>query len=398
MPSARKLQGTVLLLCIGGQEPAASEGVTMVTDDLPRALDQLAAAGRAPGVGVRPVLLRVVVEMFADRPHHTAAEVRQFEEIVSHILNDAEPAARLELAAKLSRHPQTPKSLLNRLVAEWGSAAEPPVNGSEKAAPATAAALSTDLAVAAAEAPDLDETTVRALAERPESAVLQALVANAAAPIDVHTLRALARQARQNLALAAALLDRPGAEAEATGLFFAATQAQRVQIIADARRRELGITSRSLPVTVSVEALTAIERASKLPGLDGLDVALASLLGLSRADIDLIMDDDGGEPLALALASVGVSTETAGRIFILGNSSVGHSYERVKALVGIVESVSPRASFRLVMGMLGRSGEVLKRSALPSADAPARRSFGASFRPEATSTEPVLVRLAGRKR
>ena len=376
----------------------------MVTDDLPTAFDQLASFGRAPDVAIRPVLLRVMVDMFANKPHHAAVEIRQFEEILSHILGDADPETRLAVAEKLSRHPQTPRSLLERLLADRDAAATTVVALAALDSPALGVAAvlgTTEVARAAAERPDLDPETVRKLAERPEAAVLHALAGNPAAPISATVLRYLARRARNDNVLAAKLLARPGAQPDAASLFLSASRDQRHLMIADARRRDLGATSRSVSAQVSPDALSAIERAARHAGLEGLDIALTSALGLSSLEVERILDDTGGEPLALVLAAIGVPLETAGRVFLLGDPALAPSYQRLKALLAIVETVSPRTALRLVLGMLGRSPDMPRRpsSAAPFENAGPRRSSGIAPRAEATGTErttPAVLRRLGR--
>ena len=375
----------------------------MVTDDLPTAFDQLASFGRAPDVAIRPVLLRVMVDMFANKPHHAAVEIRQFEEILSHILGDADPETRLAVAEKLSRHPQTPRSLLDRLLADRDAAARTVVALAPLDSPALGVAAvlgSTEVARAAAERPDLDPETVRKLAERPEASVLHALAGNPTAPISATVLRYLARRARNDDVLAAKLLARPGAQPDSSSLFLSANRDQRTLMIAEARRHDLGVTSRSVSAQVSPDAMMAIERVAQYSGLEGLDLALSSALGLTCHEVERILDDPGGEPLALALAAIGVPLETAGRVFLLGEPALAPSYRRLKALLAIVESVSPRTALRLVLGMLGRSPELPRRSSPVSQSEPVgvRRGSGTALRGEATGTERTFPPILRRSR
>ena len=48
---------------------------------LPDGLDGLARLALDKEVDVRPVLLRVLTDLYVGRPHHSAEEVRQFETI-----------------------------------------------------------------------------------------------------------------------------------------------------------------------------------------------------------------------------------------------------------------------------------------------------------------------------
>jgi uncharacterized protein (DUF2336 family) len=258
----------------------------------------------------------------------------------------------------------TPKRLLRRLIAERGEIASKVLaHAALDSQTLNAAAVlgTSEMALAVAQRDNIDASVARGLAERPEIDVLCALVDNPTAPVDASLHRYLVRRARDNEELAAKLIKRGGDPADSSALFLSASREQRIEIIAAIRRHDLGIAVRADPVQGAAEALAQIERAVLLPGRDGLDTALGIALGLSTSDADRLIDDRGGEPLAIALAALGASPELAARIFILRDPAIGHSYPRVKALVGIVETVSPRAARRLVAAMTGTPAPIARR-------------------------------------
>ena len=79
------------------------------------------------------------------------------------------------------------------------------------------------------------------------------------------------------------------------------------------------------------------------------------------SEVNRIIDDPHGEPLAIALAALGVSSDVAARIFIFGDPVIGHSYSKVRRLVTVVETLSSRAAHQLLTSMLGRSSEPMRR-------------------------------------
>ncbi|MBE7220836.1 MAG: DUF2336 domain-containing protein, partial [Caulobacteraceae bacterium] len=215
----------------------------MITDDLPATLDRLVDLGRNPDVNIRPVLLRVLVDLFVSRPSHSDDALVQFEEMASRLLDEADGAARLLAAEKLAAHSQAPSALLKKLLADRDATADV-ILARATLDPHTlqsAAALGTTaMAAAVARRPDLDAATVRALAERPEPEVVAALADNPEAPIDIGLQRYLVRRARDNALLAARLLKRGGDPLELAALFLTADRDGRAAILMALRRQELG--------------------------------------------------------------------------------------------------------------------------------------------------------------
>lgn len=372
----------------------------MVSADLPDPLEQLIVFGQRSDAKIRPVLLRVLVDMFVSKPNHGPAELQQFEEIMVHLLDDADDETRLAVAEQLSKHPLTPRALLDRFVAERsGIAAKVLAHaGLDPRTLSAAAVFGTALmAEAVARRPDIDAAVVRSLAERPEIEVLCALVENKAAPVDRPLLRYLARRAQSHPQLAARLLER-GDTAETVSLFLVAGRAQRAELIAGARRQDLGSASRPAIFQSSPETLAAIRRAANVPGLDGLDVTLAGALQCTAEKVARLVDDAQGEPLALILAALGVPSEVAARIFILGDPTIGRSYSKVRRLVDIVATVPARAASKLVAAMIGRSTEEPRRSAsLIEAVDVVRRGEAAQARrdTQGRKSQPLRANQAG---
>lgn len=366
----------------------------MLTDDLPATLDRLVDLGRTPDVNIRPVLLRVLVDLFVSRPSHSGEAIRQFDEMVARLLDDADAPARLIVAGKLAGHPQAPARLLKKLIAERGTVAGTVLSRATLDAQTlqSAAVLGTAaMAAAVAQRPDLDAATVRALAERPEGEVVAALADNPAAPIDLGLQRYLVRRARDNAALAARLLKRGGDPGELAALFLTADRAGRAAILLALRRQELGRP----PVEPAAEAgpaLGQIEHIALRPGQDGLDLVLAHALSLPAPLAERLVDDPGGEPLAVALAALGASPELAARVFILGHPAIGRDYPRVRSLVGLVETLPVGVARRILASLAGEALAAPRRVARTEAER--ARPAAAAMRSETRAAPPQPERAA----
>lgn len=357
----------------------------MITDDLPATLDRLVDLGRNPDVNIRPVLLRVLVDLFISRPSHSSDALVQFEEMASRLLDEADGAARLLAAEKLAAHRQTPAALLKKLLADRDAVADVILSRAtlDPHTLQSAAALGTTArAAAVARRSDLDAATVRALAERPEPEVVTALADNTEAPIDIGLQRYLVRRGRDNAVLAARLLKRGGDPLELAALFLTADRDGRAAILMALRRQELGRPAAE-PLPTADTARRQIERVALLPGQDGLDLVLCAALGLPAPVVERILDDVGGEPLAVALAALGVSSELAARVFILGNPAIGRSYPLVRSLAGLVETL-PVGAARRILASLGGDTLPSRRPAASEAAAGSERgrSAGAAHRAE----------------
>ncbi len=324
-------------------------------DDLRGSLERLVRLGRTPDVDIRPVLLRVLVDMFTRRLHHSPADILQFEDMIERLLGESDEEVRRAVADKLAGHPATPKRLIDRFLAEGGDMAASVLAGAEIEAAILLRAAewgTTAMAVAVAGRPDLSPDIVACLVDRPEPEVMVAVAANAGAPVGLEAFRYLVRRARGNDVLGRALLRREGFQAERAPLFLVADSAQRGAIILAARREDLGPAIERVRLTNSeTVALARVERAVMAPDRDGFDEALALALNIRLDDAWRLIDDPKGEPLALALAAIGASTELAARVFILSGPAIGHSVMAVRHLTALVSGMPRRTAARLIAAM-----------------------------------------------
>ena len=324
-------------------------------DSLRDSLERLVRLGRRPGLDMRPVLLRVLVDMFVRKAHHAPNDLVQFEDMIQRLLDDADGEVRQVVAEKLAGHPEAPRGLLDRFLAEGGTIAAPVLRHAALDADTLLGAAAwgtTAMALGVAERRPLEQPVVGSLADRPEPEVLLALASNPSASIDRDTFRYLARRARDDADLGRALLARDGHAAERAPLFLLANSDGRSAIMLAMRREDLGPdTFRPHLAPAETAALTRVERAVLSPDRDGFDTALAAALGIRLEDAWRLIDDPKGEPLALALAAIGASAELAARIFILSGPAIGHSVMAVRTLTALVDSMPRRTAARLVAAM-----------------------------------------------
>jgi hypothetical protein len=223
---------------------------------------------------------------------------------------------------------------------------------------------------------ELPVATVTALADRPEATILRQLAANAAISLERPIFQHLARRAKSDPdpELARLLVKRAVDPIDLAPLFAIVSADQRQAIIEAARRLELGKRQWGRLDGATGATLAHMDRLVLCGERDGFELALSMALGIESGALIGLLHDEGGEILALALAAVGASPEMAARVFILGDPRIGHSVSKVRALIQIVETVSPHAARRLISAMTSRGSDTIRRSAYAKLAPPARRA------------------------
>jgi uncharacterized protein (DUF2336 family) len=300
-------------------------------------VQRLIGLARSNGIDVRPTLMRVLVDQFVAEPHHTAAEVTRFGELILNLMTKAEAGDRAVIAEKLADHPQTPAAVARRLAADKAEIALPIL--------ARSRALSDDDLFLAVRSGDADKALAVAAREDLGLAALVALE-----DMDEPRIKA---------ALAARLISteqaRPNGErpGDLGRRFLAASGAQRETIIA-----ELALERRAaLPPAASLAASDqSLELAalSRRPG--ALGEALARRFGLDAALAERIAEDETGEPLIVVARALDLGREATARILLFAHPAIGTSVERVYALTALYDAMPRPAALKIVASWQAMAG------------------------------------------
>lgn len=292
-------------------------------------VQRLIGLARSNGVDVRPTLLRVVVDQFVAEPHHGAAEVTRFGELVLHLLDRAEAGERAIVAAKLAPHPQTPAAVARRLAADIPAVACPVLAGSP--------ALSDDDQFLAVRSGDADKAA--AVASRTDLG-LAALVA--LEDFDDPRVRAAlaARVPVEPIAMRRTIGDGPR---DLGGAFLAGTAVQREALIAELALRPPAAVARA-----PSDPHRAIELAALSRRTGAIAGALAAVLGLAPDIAGRIADDESGETLIVVARALDLGREAASRILLFANEAVGTSVARVYDLTALYDALPRQAALAIV--------------------------------------------------
>jgi hypothetical protein len=251
-------------------------------------LEGLLQLSRSEGVDIRPSLLRVLTDLYVQEAHHSREETRQYVELTLRLIPLVDEPTRTAVARKLRIYPHTPRELLARLGiapgATWSPASPP------------------------APAPEPDVTAPPASP-------------NGAAP---------ARNESPS-AIGAAFLGAPSAERW--------QMLERLDEQEDGKAELLEVR----PGTIERLEQAALQREQRLFARE-----LQQSLGLSGRIAWEIVLDELGEPLLVTARVLGMAPEIVLRILMFLNPNVGHSVERVFALIRSYDQVTLTAAMRIM--------------------------------------------------
>jgi hypothetical protein len=144
------------------------------------------------------------------------------------------------------------------------------------------------------------------------------------------------------------LLDRRPLGTELASLFLFANPSQRTEILLAAQRKHLNHPARSpplLPALINLEAAAVACRADQFISI------LAEALDCEPVLARRIADDEFGEPLALALLSLGASYDLLVRVLISNDLMFGTNYRRIRALARLHNTLNRNAAGLIVAAL-----------------------------------------------
>ncbi|MBV9556088.1 MAG: DUF2336 domain-containing protein [Pseudolabrys sp.] len=79
------------------------------------------------GVDVRPTLLRVLTDLYVQKPSHRPEEEAQYVELAQRLIENADPVTRATVAARLASYPAAPVAILQKLAELTGYTVTPAI-------------------------------------------------------------------------------------------------------------------------------------------------------------------------------------------------------------------------------------------------------------------------------
>lgn len=96
------------------------------------------------GVDIRPTLLRVLTDLYVQKPSHRAEEEAQYVELAQRLIDTADPVTRATVAARLASYAGAPEAIMQKLQQLTGVAVTPKTAAVTSPGPAPAPAPRVD--------------------------------------------------------------------------------------------------------------------------------------------------------------------------------------------------------------------------------------------------------------
>lgn len=247
-------------------------------------LDGLLDLACRDGVDIRPTLLRVLTDLYVQKPVHTSYEETQYVELAIGLIQAVDESTREAVMASLRNYPAAPTAILNALGAP----------------PAAHAAI-----------------TASAPPARPQ--------AKAEAPVPP-----------------------PAPEPHADDLielFFAAAPDERRLILANLD--VVDAPDFRAPAS-AVEAIGLLETAAMRRDPQTFSAALVRLVGIDAKLADRIVTDATGEAIVVIARGLGMKAAVLQRVLLFLNPAIGQSIERVYDLARLFDEMSPRSAAHML--------------------------------------------------
>jgi hypothetical protein len=308
----------------------------------------------------RPAVLRALTDLFCLREDLPDEDVERYCELALQIIPDAGPSTRLYVAAKLARHPKAPRTVLQKLADNDPPCATLLIEHARNfpLEDQVKAAVSADraTAVALANRAQLAAPVAEALIARNDPHVTRVIADNPTAVLTTASVDAVNNDARPDRIHASKLQAKAPPHLPHMEGFLAATQAERARLITAARRASL---RHSAAEVTRDEALMAhlLDLSIDRKWSDFIS-ALSRKTALPEDIVQMLLKDVGGEPLALLLALVGSTQAEAIRIFLCCETTISHSYQRVRDLSLIVAETPGMVAGALLFEMTGARSRI----------------------------------------
>ena len=276
-------------------------------------LENLLDLGHGGGVDMRPTLLRVLTDLYLQRPTHTPEDERYFTELALRLIDATDASARTALAARLAAYPSAPRPVIERLARDVIEVAGPILEHSTCLTAADLQAIAEDLGGAHAEI----------IKARPPAAPP---AMRATTPIEDAS---------------------PTAEAsELCELFYAAGTPERRLILINLDYSTLA----PLQPLSSMQRTDVwrLESAVLQHNTEAVVRELERALGISRAQARRIVNDELGEPILVAAKAMNLPADVLQRMLLFMNPKVGQSVDRVYELAELYSEISVDAARRLI--------------------------------------------------
>jgi hypothetical protein len=256
------------------------------------------------GVDMCATLLRVLTDLYLQRPIHTPEDEHYYTELALRLIEATGVSERAALTARLASYPSAPKPVLERLARDVLEVAGPILEHSQ----------------------------------RPTSAGLETAAAETRAGAHAETAATRPGSAPQSVRVVEAC--------ELSELFYAAKAPERRLILINLDYAVL-IPSQPLPAMQRTD-VWRLESAALEHNAETLIGELERMLAVSRAQARRIVNDELGEPIVVAAKAMALPAEVLQRVLLFWSPWVGQPVDRICELADLYDEISTDAARRLI--------------------------------------------------
>lgn len=301
-------------------------------------LEGLDNLGRRNGVDIRPTLVRVLTDLYVQKPLHTSEEEQHYTELVLRLIDAVDISTRAIVARKLANYAAAPAKVVRRLARDVPEVAEPVLANSP-------CLSSLELLEIIGEfGPGYAAMIARRGAFGANNA--------SANPGAQHLATA---RTTTSVDTAAADGAPPAARSEADirlgELFFVANREERRVILSNLGGGS-GHAPPSRPWTAGADgAIQRLEAHAMGHCPEAFAAEIEGALGISEETARRTIADPSGEPLLVALKALGMPSDVVLRVLLFLDPAVGHSVDRVFDLARLYDQIAPEAAIRIVSSL-----------------------------------------------
>ena len=332
--------------------------------------DSMPALTRYDGVDSRPTLLRVLTDLYVQKPAHSAEEERYYTELALRLVEVVDLATRKTVADRLVRYPAAPLAVIQRLAHDIFEFAKLDLGRASAAVRAVEATQE----VVRLPPPSRDRTTMDSLETTEPAPAPQAAAASSAPVPGTLTARLFAdrepagshepvtAEEPQHLSSpshssgahlevdAPTRSEPPSADRQLGEQFYTLdAPARRLMLL----RLSVAADRPSAAIKPNVGVCARLETAALGGQPDVFIGELERALDLSRTEAQRIVNDTLGEPVVVAGKALAMPLDMLQRILLFLNPAVGRSVERLYALTALYQELRPEAALRLVLAWRG---------------------------------------------
>jgi hypothetical protein len=333
-------------------------------------LEGLDSLARRDGVDIRPTLVRVLTDLYVQKPAHSSEEERHYTELVLRLIDSVDQGTRMAVAKKIASYAGAPPAVARRLARDTIEVAEPILRHCSVLTAVELDAIIRDFGWSHA-------AIIAARREAPKPEMASARPSPARLP----QVGPVARQPT-DLGIAE--------------LFFSADSAARRILLFT-----LGDAEAEAPQSVQpVETIRALEAAALARDRAGFIRLIEGALSLSGQQAERLVGDPSGEPLLVAAKALAMPSVALQRILMFIDPAIGESVQRVFDLAGLYERISLDAAHKIIDSMRGREPVRTRKGAhrpMYYDDEAARGRRGTSRRLGSATETPAPARVESGK-